>query len=179
MTFLAGTCFGIEAAGGLLYLFHHSMKHKFEARLVGRGPHGAWAFLPIPFNVTQVFGKRSRVFVKGSINDFAFRSSLMPEGDGTHSMIINNALRTGAKAEIGDIVRVVLALDESERVVDVPDELKAALGKATKATAKFASLSYTHRKEYAGWISSAKKVETKMARCRKAVLMLEAGQKLK
>jgi len=43
----------------------------------------------------------------------------------------------------------------------------------------FASLAYSHRKEYADWISSAKKAETKAARCRKAVLMLGAGQKLK
>jgi hypothetical protein len=155
------------------------MMHKFEARLVGRGPKGAWTYLQIPFNVQEVFGKRSRVPVKGTINGFPFRSSLMPEGDGTHSLIVAQEFRKGANAGVGDLVQVALALDDSERVVDVPAELKQALQKHKRAAAKFTSLAYTHQKEFAHWISSAKKAETKTARCQKTVLMLEAGQKVK
>jgi hypothetical protein len=71
---------------------------KFEGLLTARGPKGAWTYMPIPFSVEEVFGKRSRVPVSGTINGFAFRNSLMPNGDGTHLMTISKDLMEGAKA---------------------------------------------------------------------------------
>jgi uncharacterized protein YdeI (YjbR/CyaY-like superfamily) len=40
-------------------------------------------------------------------------------------------------------------------------------------------LSYTCRKEYADWITQAKRPETKEARVKKALDLLEAGKKLR
>ena len=71
---------------------------RFKGRLIPRGPGGAWTFLAIPFSVEEAFGSRARVAVSGTLNGFAFRNSLMPEGDGTHSMMVNKALQAGAKA---------------------------------------------------------------------------------
>ena len=102
------------------------MPQKFKAELIGRGPGGAWVFLPIPFNVEKVFGTKARVAVKGTMNGFPFRNSLMPEGDGTHSMMVSKELRKGAQAEIGDTVKVEMELDTAARVVAVPADLKSA-----------------------------------------------------
>jgi hypothetical protein len=97
--------------GGML------MRQNFEVKLMSKGPGGAWTYLPIPFDVQTVFGSKARVSVKGSINGFPFRNSLMPEGDGTHTMAVNKELQTGAKAKAGDLVRVILERDETERAV--------------------------------------------------------------
>jgi hypothetical protein len=146
----------------------------FQARLTARGPGGAWTFLNVPFNVEQVFGCKSRVPVAGTINGFGFRNSLMPEGDGTHSMMVGKDLQAGAKAKAGDLVSVVMDVDRSERVVIVPDELNEALMTDELAMKTFATLSYSHRKEFADWIGSAKRAETRLDRARKAVGMVIA-----
>jgi len=133
--------------------------------------------LRIPPAVTKAFGTKARVAVAGTLNGFAFRTSLWPEGDGTHLMAINKTMQAGAKAKVGDVVEVVMNLDTKERVVDVPPELKQALAKDAKALVAYESFSYSHRKEYADWIASAKRPETKAARVEKAIEMLRAGKK--
>jgi hypothetical protein len=153
------------------------MKQKFEARLLSKGPGGAWTYLPIPFDVQKVFGSKARVSVAGTINGFPFHNSLMPEGDGTHSMMVGKDLQAGAKAHAGDLVEVVVELDTSERTVVVPKELQAALRKAPKVSSFFDSLAYSHRKEYADWIAGAKQEATRISRAAKAVEMLSAGKK--
>lgn len=155
------------------------MKKEFQAALVGRGPGNAWVFLPIPFDVEEVFGKRSRVPVKGTINGYPFRNSLLPEGDGTHSMAVNKELQNGATAGPGDLVAVVMEADTDDRVVVVPDDLAAALGKSDPAKGAFDALAYSHKKEYVDWIEDAKKPETRQRRILKAVEMLSEGKRLR
>jgi uncharacterized protein YdeI (YjbR/CyaY-like superfamily) len=83
-------------------------------------------------------------------------------------------LRAGANAAAGDAVTGVLKRDTTERIVDVPPELVAALAKAKKARAAFDAMAYSHRKEYAQWVGSAKKSETRVARALKTVEKLSA-----
>ena len=144
---------------------------KFKAKLTARGPGGAWTFLEIPFNVEEVFGSKARVSVSGTINGFAFLNSLLPQGDGSHAMAVSKLLQTGAKAASGDTVSVAMQVDRSERLVDIPLELKKSLA-AAKATAAFSALSYSHRKEFADWVASAKQAETRVRRAEKAVPMV-------
>jgi hypothetical protein len=86
---------------------------KFKARLASRGPGAAWTFLEIPFSVEKAFGSKARVPVAGTINGFAFRNSLLPQGDGTHAMAVSKALQAGANARAGDLVSVSLEVDRS------------------------------------------------------------------
>jgi hypothetical protein len=144
---------------------------KFKAKLTARGPGGAWTFLEIPFDVERAFGSKARVSVVGTINGFAFRNSLLPQGDGSHAMAVSKLLQAGAKAASGDTVSVVMEIDRSERVVEIPSELKQCLA-AAKAAAAFDALSYSHRKEFADWVASAKQAETRQRRAEKAVPMV-------
>jgi len=153
------------------------MQQKFKAKLTAIGPGGAWTILPVPFNVAEVFGTNGRVPVAGTMNGFAFRNSLVPEGDGTHRMMVGKELRTGSKARAGDIVSVVLKRDDKERSVDVPPELAAALKKNKPAASFFATLSPSCKAEYATWISAAKQAETRTSRAAKATELLTAGKK--
>jgi acetyl-CoA carboxylase beta subunit len=145
---------------------------KFKAKLTAQGPAGAWTFLEIPFNVEKAFGTKARVAVSGTLNGFAFQNSLMPRGDGTHSMMVSKALQAGAKAGPGDLVSVVMDVDRSERTVAIPDELKQRLAEDQKTAQAFEALSYSHKKEYAEWIASGKKEETRRSRVEKAVGMI-------
>jgi uncharacterized protein YdeI (YjbR/CyaY-like superfamily) len=55
------------------------------------------------------------------------------------------------------------------RVIAVPEELQSALEKNPTAKSVFAALPPSHRKEYADWVASAKKRETRLLRAKKAV----------
>jgi hypothetical protein len=152
------------------------MHKECEVKLTPRGPNGAWTHILIPFNAEQAFGRRGLIPVAGAINGFAFRSSLTPEGNAQHYLMVNKAMLAGARAAAGDTVTLALALDEAERTVSVPAELEAALAQNPAAAAAFAGLSYSHRKEYADWIAGGKKPETRDARAQKAAAMLIEGK---
>lgn len=147
------------------------MKLDFKAKLVPTGPKGAWCFLHFPFDFEKTFGTRARVPVSGTINGFGFRSSLSPM-DGKHVMCINKTMQAGAKAKPGDLAHFVMQRDDQPRTVAVPAALKKTLAANSKARAAFDRLSYSHRKEYADWIASAKLEETVQRRLKKLIPML-------
>jgi hypothetical protein len=153
------------------------MAQEFKTKLIAIGPSGAWTILRPPFKVAEVFGTRARVPVAGTMNGFAFRNSLMPEGDGNHRMMVGKELQAGAKVKAGDTVAVVLDRDTEKRSVDIPAELTAALKKNKQAGVFFAGLSPSCKAEYATWIAGAKQAETRSNRAAKAVEMLCAGTK--
>jgi Domain of unknown function (DUF1905) len=106
-------------------------KLRFKVTLEGvEGTRVAW--LNAPFNVPETFGTRARVPVRGTINGFPFRSSLMPMG-GCHGMAVNRSMRDGAKAKAGDVVDVVIERDEEARTVEAPPELKKELAKSKES----------------------------------------------
>jgi hypothetical protein len=148
------------------------MQQSFKTKLVAHGPGGAWIFIDVPFNVEKTFGARSRVPVRGSINGFAFRNSLLPNGDGTHSMAVNKSLQSGAKARAGDTVSVVMEVDREKRTVELPAELKAALKSDRPTSLIYKSLSPSHQKEFAEWIGSAKQEATRLARAEKSLVLI-------
>lgn len=148
----------------------------FDGRLTARGPKGAWTYMPIPFDALEAFGKKTRVPVSGTINGFPFRNSLMPEGDGTHSMTISKALMKGANAKPGELVKVTMKLDDAPRDVEPPPELAAELKADPLAAETFTTLAYSHKKEYADWIAGAKREETRARRAAKAVEMIRSRQ---
>ena len=135
--------------------------------------------MSIPFAVEKVFGRKSRVPVKGTINGFPYRTSIMPRGDGTHYMVVARELQIGAKATAGDSVKVSMEMDREERILEIPEKLQRAIRTDAEAAENFASLSYSHRKEYVDWIATAKKPGTKVARTEKALAMLRAGKFLR
>jgi Domain of unknown function (DUF1905)/Bacteriocin-protection, YdeI or OmpD-Associated len=149
-------------------------KLKFTVKLEGKGSSVAW--LNAPFDVEEVFGTRARVAVRGTINGFVFRSSLMPMG-GCHGMAINKTMRAGARCKAGDTVMVVLERDEAKRTVEVPPALKKELAKSKTALSNWKKLSYTSQKEIALLLREAKQEETRARRLAKVMDILKTGRK--
>jgi hypothetical protein len=139
-----------------------SKQHKFKVKLVGQEGSEVAAIKP-PFDVIETFQRKGRVPVKGTINGFPYRSSLMNMGDG-HMMVINAGMRAGAKCKAGDVVAVVRELDTGERTVEVPAYLKKIIAADPKAKEFWEKLSFTHRKEYVREIEEAKRPETREKR---------------
>lgn len=149
---------------------------EFEAKLIARGPKGAWVFLDFPVSVSKELPSRGRVAVRGTMNGFPFTISAFPTGDGTHQIAVNKALQAGARAGPGDRVHVALEAETGPRTVTVPADLKRALAGAAKARENFEALSYGHRKAYVEWITEAKQAETRQRRIRLALERLSKGK---
>lgn len=150
-------------------------KIRFKVKLDG-AESGEGAALSAPFDVEETFGTRARVPVRGTINGFPFRSSLMPMG-GCHRMVVNKQMREGAGVKAGDIVSVVLERDEALRTVAPPPLLKKELAKDKAARGNWEKLSFTHQKEMARSINDVKQEETRQRRLARVMDVLTNGKK--
>lgn len=60
----------------------------------------------------------------------------------------------------------------------IPRYMKEALAKNQKALANFNNLAKTYKRQYVGWITSAKREETRKRRLAEAIELLEKNEKL-
>lgn len=150
-------------------------KLTFKVKLEGV-PGMEVAALRAPFDVVETFGTRARVPVRGTINGFPYRSSLMPM-DGCPRMVVNREIREGAGVRAGDTVKVVMERDEAPRTVTPPPSLKKELAKNKTAQTAWGKLAFTHKKEMARSIVEAKQEETRARRLAKVMEVLNNGKK--
>jgi hypothetical protein len=139
------------------------------------GPGGGPA-IRVPFDPKAVFGK-ARAPVQVTIDQHpAFATTVM-----VYSGVAWIGLRKGQVADMrlaaGDQVDVHVELDDAPRTVDVPAELATALEEDPEAAAAYDKLSFTHRKEYARWVSEAKREATRQDRVAKTIERLKADVK--
>lgn len=133
--------------------------------------------ITIPFDPEQVFNKRGRIPVKGTINGVVFRSSVFRMGDKPYFMVVNRKMREAGKLSAGETVSVVMERDDEPRTVTIPEDLKQALQANSKAINVWEKLSFTHQREYIEAIQEAKRPETRLRRIAKTVEQLIAKSK--
>ena len=76
--------------------------------------------------------------------------------------------------QAGDEVEVTLELDTEPRIIEVPEDLAAAL-KEGGVTAVFDALAPSRRKEHVRQVTSAKAAETRQRRIDKIITTLTVG----
>jgi hypothetical protein len=154
-----------------------AVQHQFTAKLIKvSGMDGA--FVEVPLDIQKLFGTRGQVKVKAWIDGELYRGSISSMvKNGPHILIVTQAVRKAIGKVPGDSVTVVLEQDQEPREVLVPEELAALLAQNAEAKAFFDSLAFTYRKEYAVWIASAKRPETRQNRLQQALERLLSGRK--
>lgn len=141
----------------------------FKSVLRPEGPKGAWTFMSIPFDTVKMFGTKGRISVVITFGKTEFRSSIFPNGEGLHHMMVNKKMQAAAGAEAGDTVTCRMRADTAERTVVVPPELRKALASDKSAKAAFDAYSWSHRKEYCDYIAEAKQAATRERRAARTV----------
>jgi hypothetical protein len=136
--------------------------------------HGAdaSASFTLPFDTREVWGK-AKVPVKVTINDYTWRSTVGNRG-GHQYIVVNADARRSAGVRAGDVVTITLEPDTEKREIEIPLPLRKELG--TKLIQRLNSLSFTHKKEFIVWYSTAKKEDTRTLRVEKMKQMLSAGK---
>ena len=143
--------------------------------LVPRGPAAA---VVLDDEHVATIGEGARRFpVLATVNGYAWRTTVTPMA-GEFLLGLNRGVRESAGVQAGDTVEVAIELDTAPREVDVPEALATALAADPAANAAFEALAFTHRKEYARWISAAKHQHTRDSRVTQALQMLCEGKTL-
>jgi Domain of unknown function (DUF1905)/Bacteriocin-protection, YdeI or OmpD-Associated len=143
----------------------------FVGRIVVNDGGGAW--VEVPGEVVDALGGGGRIPVRATFDGVAYRGSIASMG-GCMALGILKSIRTQLGKGAGDPVTVTLERDSTERTVEVPADLAAALEEAGLREA-FDGLSYSHRREHVNAINDAKKPETRSRRISKALEMLRAS----
>jgi len=150
-----------------------SETYTFKAVLESEVGGGAW--VTVPFDVEQAFGKK-RVKVKATFDGEPYRGSLVRMGGACHRLGVLKEIRQKIGKGPGDEVTVMLEEDTEPRLVAVPPDLQEALKHNPAAAERFNKLSYTHQREYVRWIEEARREQTRHERVARALEMLEQGK---
>jgi hypothetical protein len=141
-----------------------SAPQRFRALLESAGNSLNWVIARVPFKPEKVWKTRQGKRVKGTINGFAFRTSLFGSAAKGHCVLVNKVMQKGARAYAGQMAEFVLEPDLEERPVTVPPEL-AKLLKQDRALARFfEALSNSMRRYLADVVRKPKSAETRQRR---------------
>ena len=151
------------------------MTYKFEA-IIQQVENKDATFIEIPFDVEKEFGAK-RVKVKAKFDNVDYIGAIVRMGMPCFMIGLTKEIRKKIGKGIGDTVSVEIEKDE-ERIVEIPIEFKSMLNKNNNAKEFYDRLSYSQKKKYITWITSAKKEETKIKRMNEALLKLEGKVKL-
>lgn len=132
--------------------------------------------LPVPAEVVDSLGAGKRVPVRVTIGGHTYRTTVAPMS-GRFFVPLSAENRTAAGVAAGQSVEVGIEVDDAPREVEVPDDLAAALAADPAAAAAYEQLSFTHRKEWARWVTEAKRPETRSTRIAKTVEGLRSGKR--
>lgn len=119
--------------------------------------------LQVPAEAVAALGTGKKPRVKVSLNGYTYRSTVAVMG-GMFLIPLSAENREAAGVKAGESVAVSLELDTEPRLVDVPQDLTAALSGVPGATEAFDALSYSARKELVRQVESAKARETRERR---------------
>jgi len=127
----------------------------------------------VPEDVLLAFERGKRVPVVVTIDgSYQYRNTVASMG-GRHLISFNASTRAATGRGAGDEVEVRLDVDDAPRVVEVPDDLAAALAADPAAAATWSALSYSKQRAHADPIQAAKTAETRSRRLAKTLSTLQ------
>lgn len=152
------------------------MTYKFETILKKHEGKDA-TYIEIPFDVEKEFGSK-RVEVKVKFDGYDYRGSIVKMGLPCYMIGVTKEVRKNIGKEAGDTIFVQVEKDNEVREVELPNDFKTRLEDNATALDFYNSLSYSGKRKYYQWISSAKKAKTREKRIEEALKKLEEHIKL-
>src|ERR1700750_1460834 len=141
-----------------------SKPQRFRSLLKPVGTNLKWVVAHVPCSPAKVWKTRNRMRVKGTINGFAFRSSLFGSAEKGYVVLVNKTMQKGAKAYAGEMAEFTLEPDLEERKATVPPELARLLKQDRSLAQWFAALTYSYRKAFCDLVNKPKSAEARQRR---------------
>jgi hypothetical protein len=141
---------------------------RFQAVLEKGSRALGWSIARVPFPLVELqaaSGKPMvRLRVRGTVNGFAFRTSLFPDARGGFHLLVNRKMQVGAGVGLGDAAEFRLQPDLDPRDAELPDELAALLDEEPGLREWFDALSESMRREIGKWAMEPKSDAGRMRR---------------
>jgi antitoxin component of MazEF toxin-antitoxin module len=145
----------------------------FDTRVTASGNNTG---IVVPDNLIERLGAGHRPAVVVNVNGYEYRSTVAVMG-GKHMISISAAVRKQTGLKGGDPIHVTLALADTPREANLPDDFAAALSADADAEAFFAKLSNSLQRYHADNVNGAKTAETRQRRIEKAISLFREGKK--
>lgn len=151
----------------------------FKAKLLRPaqpGKDASWSFLILPKSASDQLPRRGRTSVAGTLNGHPFQATLDPDGQLSHWLRVDDALREAAGVKIGEVVSVHIAPLSQEPEPLLPADLREALAASPDAKLAWDDRTTLARVDWIHWIESAKQAKTRRSRVAAACDMLLEGK---
>lgn len=135
------------------------------------------SYIEPPFDVEKAFGAK-RVKVLATFDGHQYRGSIVRMG-GSFMLGVTQEMRRTLGKGFGDMVHVTLEKDDAERKAETPPELSLLLDADPAALANYNAMPYSAQKDFAVWVASAVKQETRASRAQKAYELISKNDRLK
>ena len=140
----------------------------FEAELKRSGD---LFFVEVPEQIFNNLGAPEKdIVIKYTVQKLKGEGALSRINDQPSLLFDESILK---KAKEGGMLNLSVSKKDQRRAINIPIELQQLLDSDASIKSFYDSLSYTNRKEYAVWISSAKREETKLKRIQECKVRLE------
>ncbi|MGC8782842.1 MAG: YdeI/OmpD-associated family protein [Armatimonadota bacterium] len=144
----------------------------FTVQIVQQGNR---AFLVLPEEVVNRWGKRAHHYVAGTIHERKVRGRT-EVWNGQYILPLGPTWLRDNDVQVGMHVACALCL-ESPVMEDLADDIARALEAEPQAKAFFEEIAPFYRKNYLRWIEEAKRAETRAARITEVVQLLKEGRR--
>lgn len=156
-----------------------TVKIRFEAKLLrpAQPKNAAWSFIVLPKAASAKLPTRSMVTVDGTMDGVPFQATLEPDGEGSHWLKVERALREAINAHADATVQLEVAPVAVEPEPEVPADVRKALAARPDALATWKDITPVARRDWIHWITSGKKAETRVKRIDVACEKLACGKR--
>ena len=153
------------------------IRFKATLRRPAQPKAAAWAFLVLPEAASVRLPARAQVSVEGIFAGAPFQATLEPDGEGSHWLKVEEALLAAAGVQAGDTAALELSPLAEEPEPKVPPDLRKALAANPAAKATWDDITPLARRDWIQWMTSGKKVETRVKRVATGCDMLASGKR--
>lgn len=151
-----------------------SAAKNFTAILERENSGLGWTIIRIPFDAARAWKMGGRPKVRGEINGFEFRTTLFPDGNGGHTLLVNKKMQNGAGVVAGLSANFRLEPDLAERSVSIPTQLKIFLAENRALFTWYEKLNHSTRKYMTDLIVNVKNPEARARRAENVAELLLA-----
>lgn len=132
--------------------------------------------VPVPDEVLEELDAGRRPRVVADIDGYVLAATVGSMG-GRTLLAFSKAHREASGFTGGRDVTVAIRVDDAPEVLEIPDDLGAALAASPDAQAFFDSLAASYRRNFVTQVTSAKQAATRQRRVAATIEKLEAGEK--
>lgn len=148
---------------------------RFQSRVSQHEANGmiVTTFIPIPHDLGLELSNRGIKRLLVEIDHIPIKRALFSDGQGGFYILVGKNTLRDLKLGIGATVNIHIAIDPDPDAVDLPEELEEYLLQDEEFASQFNALTPGMRRSLAYYVTTAKKVDTRINRC------LELAHKMK